>query len=446
MKKSYIRIMLVGAFLLLLLSACSGTADVENLDKLEASGNISIDDLGVSSEVSGKVLSVAVEEGAWVEAGDVLFRLDDEILQAQYDQAAAAVDVAQAAVDAASAQLDTAQLQARIASQGARVADMENRATAWQMPQSAEIDLPTWYFVKEENIASLEAVIGDAETDLQIAQDNLKDVLESVSNDDFLAAEERLGKAQAAFGLAGLVLQQATLAQDNADLKDAAQQDYDSALAELDAAQIEYNRLLTTNGADEVLEARAEVALAQARLDNAQDALIGYQTGDDSLQVQVAEAGVKQAETALAQAQAGLAQANAALKVLEISLGKVEVKAPVSGVVLSMNLLEGELIASGAIVMTIGQLDEVTLTVYIPEDQYGKVSLGQEALVTVDSFPEKTFAGKVTYIADEAEFTPSNVQTTEGRKNTVFAIKVTIANPDWQLKPGMPADVSIDLN
>jgi HlyD family secretion protein len=66
--------------------------------------------------------------------------------------------------------------------------------------------------------------------------------------------------------------------------------------------------------------------------------------------------------------------------------------------------------------------------------------------VTVDSFPGRVFAGKVTHIADQAEFTPRNVQTVEGRKNTVFAIKLTLENPDLALKPGMPADVNFSAS
>ena len=176
MKKLHVQMLLAAVFLLLL-SACSGTAEVSNPDVLDASGNISIEDLGVASEISGKVLSVEVHEGDYVEAGDVLFRLDDEILRAQYDQAAAAVDVAQAAVDAATAQVESVKLQAEIASQAARVADMQNRTASWQAQLPAEITLPGWYFVKEENMSSLEAVIADAEADLQVTKDNLTDVL-----------------------------------------------------------------------------------------------------------------------------------------------------------------------------------------------------------------------------------------------------------------------------
>jgi len=84
----------------------------------------------------------------------------------------------------------------------------------------------------------------------------------------------------------------------------------------------------------------------------------------------------------------------------------------------------------------------VNLTVYIPETDYGKVNLDDEVSITVDSFPAKNFLGTVMTISDQAEFTPSNVQTIEGRRTTVYAIKISVPNPDLQLKPGMPADVT----
>jgi membrane fusion protein YbhG len=84
----------------------------------------------------------------------------------------------------------------------------------------------------------------------------------------------------------------------------------------------------------------------------------------------------------------------------------------------------------------------MTITVYIPEDRYGAINLGETAQVKVDSFPGEAFTAKVSYIADQAEFTPRNVQTSEGRRSTVFAIKLSIGNSGGELKPGMPADVT----
>jgi multidrug resistance efflux pump len=85
----------------------------------------------------------------------------------------------------------------------------------------------------------------------------------------------------------------------------------------------------------------------------------------------------------------------------------------------------------------------VRLTIYVGETDIGRVRQGQQVDVTVDSFPGRTFAGRVTFIAQEAEFTPRNVQTKDERATTVFAVRVELPNPDRALKPGMPADAVI---
>jgi ABC-type sulfate/molybdate transport systems ATPase subunit len=112
--------------------------------------------------------------------------------------------------------------------------------------------------------------------------------------------------------------------------------------------------------------------------------------------------------------------------------------------ILARHLEVGEMVAAGSTVLVIGQLDEVEVTVYIGETAYGQVELGQPARVAVDSFPGTEFAGTVIRIADQAEFTPRNVQTQEGRRSTVYAVDIRVPNPDRKLKPGMPADVSIE--
>jgi HlyD family secretion protein len=156
------------------------------------------------------------------------------------------------------------------------------------------------------------------------------------------------------------------------------------------------------------------------------------------LQVVAAQAAVQQAEAALE-------QAKSAQDTLAIQLGKIDVTASASGVITTLNLEVGEIVSPGGIVMTIGQLIEVKLIVYIPETAYGKIYLGDIVTISVDSFPGENFSGTVTRIADKAEFTPRNVQTEEGRSGTVYAIELTVPNPDLKLKPGMPADVVFDL-
>ena len=99
------------------------------------------------------------------------------------------------------------------------------------------------------------------------------------------------------------------------------------------------------------------------------------------------------------------------------------------------------MLVPGSVGLIIGQLQEVSLTVYIPETEYGKIKLGDSVSIAVDSFPGKDFTGTVSYISDQAEFTPRNVQTVDGRKTTVYAVKITVPNTNLELKPGMPADV-----
>jgi HlyD family secretion protein len=92
----------------------------------------------------------------------------------------------------------------------------------------------------------------------------------------------------------------------------------------------------------------------------------------------------------------------------------------------------------------IAPLDALTLKIYVPENRYGQVSLGQNYPVTVDSFPGMTFGGRVSFISDQAEFTPRNVQTKDSRETTVYAVKLNLAPAGGKLKPGMPADVTIE--
>jgi HlyD family secretion protein len=101
----------------------------------------------------------------------------------------------------------------------------------------------------------------------------------------------------------------------------------------------------------------------------------------------------------------------------------------------------GEFLQPGTTAFVLGELSNLTITVYVPEDRYGQLALGQQATVTVDSFLGIIFTATVIQIADKAEFTPRNVQTMEGRSSTVYAIRLSVDNPDGKLKIGMPADV-----
>jgi len=111
------------------------------------------------------------------------------------------------------------------------------------------------------------------------------------------------------------------------------------------------------------------------------------------------------------------------------------------GIVVDMTAHLGEVVAPGAPLLTVADLSEMHLTVYLPETHIGRIHLGQRVRVAVDSFSGQVFEGQVIHIADRAEFTPRNVATKEERVNLVFAVKVRLPNDDGALKPGMPADV-----
>jgi HlyD family secretion protein len=250
----------------------------------------------------------------------------------------------------------------------------------------------------------------------------------------YLKAEKRLADARAAFLIADAVKSQAEDASNSGGLLDAANDYYEIALTELDDAQIAYNDLLSTDQANDLEYARGKVIAAQQRYYAAYARWLSFQTGAESPAVVAALKSLDQANFSVAQADANLA-------LLDTQVTKLAILAPMDGVILVRNVEPGEFVQSGAVALTMADLTDLTITVYVPEALYGQVSLNQTAEVRVDSFPDLTFTATVVHIADQAEFTPRNVQTVEGRSSTFYAIKLKVADPAGKLKIGMPADV-----
>jgi len=144
-------------------------------------------------------------------------------------------------------------------------------------------------------------------------------------------------------------------------------------------------------------------------------------------------------------AQHRLEQSRAALDASEEKLKDSVLYAPSPGVVIRKNVELGEIVAQGMSILTLGDLEKPWIKVYVKEDKYGLVKLGQKAKITVDSYKDKVYEGVVSYISSEAEFTPKNVQTQEERVKLVFGVKVRVKNEKDELKPSMPADVRILL-
>ena len=435
MKHNSLKVVSLVVVLTFLLSACA-TAET---GKFTASGSFSAIDTSIAPELSGKVTEVSVLEGESVTAGQTLFKIDAEVSQAQYDQAAAAVSAAEAAVQASRGQAASAEAQYQLALQGALIQDMPSRQTAWTNTPPEEYR-EAWYFNKTELIEAAQSQVESAEKALASTCAELENEQKKASSRDFIAAEKRLALAQVTLTVAGATLTQAQTA-GNTNLEDAAIESRDAAQAEFDSALSDYQRMLTTSVADSIIMARSRVAIAQATLDNARNALLALQTGDQSLQVVAAQKAAEAAASTVKQAEAGLEQAKKALNMAQLLLDRTTVTSPVDGVVLTRNVEVGDLVVAGGPVMRVANLDTLDLIVYLPEDQYGRVNIGDKVAITVDSFPGETFKGTIVHISDEAEFTPKNVQTESGRKSTVYAVKIQVQNLDHRLKPGMPADV-----
>jgi multidrug resistance efflux pump len=126
----------------------------------------------------------------------------------------------------------------------------------------------------------------------------------------------------------------------------------------------------------------------------------------------------------------------------QAQLQKLELHAPLDGVVQKRLVHAGEFVGTGTPIFTIADPTDLKLTLFVREVDLGRVSVGQRVDIHADPFPDRTFEGHVTAIADKAEFTPRNVQTQRDRQNLVFAVTVRVPNPDRALKSGLPVDAT----
>ena len=204
-----------------------------------------------------------------------------------------------------------------------------------------------------------------------------------------------------------------------------------SAEADRDRARLEYERQR---------ELRRTEAVAQRELDNAdaQFRVAEARAAESAQRLSLLREGAR-AET-IAQGRARVAQSRAALALAEVQLDNTHLSAPFDGVVLEKHAEPGEFLGMGAPVVTVADTFHVWLRAYLNQTDLGRVQLGQEVGVRTDSFPGKSYRGRLSFISSEAEFTPKTVQTTKERVTLVFRIKIDLDNISGELKPGMAAD------
>jgi len=252
---------------------------------------------------------------------------------------------------------------------------------------------------------------------------------------DHLALDYQLKAAQAAVDAAKA---QYSMMKDGARKEDliSAQETLNTADVNCQAAKADFeriNNLYASGSASEktLQDAHTRLAAAEAQANTAAENLKKLQKIFRPQELDAALALLNQA------------QANRDL--IQQKIADCHITAPLSGAVVNLPFETGETVAAGMIIAKIANSGQVEMMIYVPENQIGKILLGQTAKVSIDSYPKRDFLGKVVYISPEAEFTPKNIQTKEDRVKLVFGVKLVIDNKDLILKSGMPADAEIDF-
>jgi multidrug resistance efflux pump len=390
-------------------------------DPAIVSGFIESDQINITSELSGRIAVLAADEGTSVTAGQQIVQLDPALVNAQIAQA-------QSAVESAKAQL--AQIQ-----DGPRSSDV---SAARAMLAAAQQNYD------QLRAGATASDLAAAQAALTAAQQNYEKVRAGLTADQIAQLKAQVDNAQAA-------VKQAQSSYDRIGGASNPQIGMTPQSAALQQATNNYKAALAAYGDATTHPTAAELAVAQSQVDQARAALAHLTP--DAAQLAVAQSQVEQARAALerltptadaiAIAQAQVKQAENALAVLQVQASKLTITSPANGVIALRTVHVGEIAAPGATLLTVAALDPVKLTIYVPEARLGEIKLGDEIRVQVDSFPARTFKGKVIFIASQAQFTPRNVQTKDQRVNTVFAVKLQIDNADGALKPGMPADAAL---
>ncbi len=357
-----------------------------NTSDIEASGHIEVTEVDMSFRLPGHVARLFVDEGAQVKKGELLAELEQEPIQSRRDQAFAAVQELEARV--ASLSLDISIKQ--------DVQDAEvRRAKAGVSAAGARYQsLKTGS--REEEIAEAAAARDKAKTEWENQQVDFRRI------------------------------------KDLYEQKIVSQSQYDNSRTSAEAARAAYL----------AAEERYKLVKAGPRIEAIEEGKANLKGSDAALSA--AEAGLREIEKMkldLTALNAQLEQAKAALAIAEDDVNKSRLYAPFDAFVTVKDVEEKEFVQPGTPVLTVADLGEVWVKTYVPETQLGRVRLGQPADVLSDTFPDKVYRGKVTFISPEAEFTPKNVQTKEERVKLVYRIKVTLKNPNQELKAGMPVDV-----
>jgi multidrug resistance efflux pump len=438
------------------------------IDEVEANGGYSVsgfieaEEVNVAAEIKGRITRLVVEEGDLVQAGQTLIELDMALLKAQMRQAQAKAATAKAQL----AKIEAGVRPEEIAKAEAGVRKAEAEAEAARILWQDAITL-------RDHPQELDIQIEAARTALQLAELRIEQAIPlkdaALALNDLQAQQVKIIEAGRDFHFKLPPGFNETMLPPNVDLREDIENAHpgDDIRAHAEppegakqqasvnwnlASAAEWEKWVNLNSAqtayvdaettlNDLLTLRNDPQAAQVKVAQAEAA---YQTAVAQVEVaqaqlEILKAGARQEQIAVAEA--AVKQAEADLTMLQVQRDQHTLVAPLTGWVVEQLAHQGEMSTPGLTLLTLADLHQMTLTVYVPEPKIGLVSVGQKVQVFVDTFPGEAFTGEITFINDEAEFTPKNVQSKEERVNTVFAVKIKLEDQGQRLKPGMPADV-----
>jgi HlyD family secretion protein len=353
--------------------------------ELYYSGTVEATQSHLAFQTGGRVLRVAVQEGEAVAKDQLLAELDPAEFSSRLDQAKANLEKS-----------------------------LKNQEQAEALLRVYEKTLPAEAARAEAGLNALKSQLdelkaGSRPQEIERANQAMK-AASSVMED----AKKNVARYEALFDR-GVVSEKEW---------DAVRLRYDTALREYERSRETWDLAREGSRAETIRTAEAKVAEGKALLNQARSNLV---------RIEAAKKDMEAARSLVALARAALDQA-------EIQHDYTRLKAPQPGIITSRSVEPGEVVTPGREVMTLSDLATIDLKIFVDETEIGKVKPGQKAEIRIDTFPDRIFAGTVTFISPEGEFTPKIIQTRKERVKLVYAVKVSIPNPGLELKSGMPAD------
>lgn len=291
-----------------------------------------------------------------------------------------------------------------------------------------------------------------AEGQLAQAQANLDKLERGSRPEEIEAARARAVSATAALQESRAGARREQIAQAEARLA--------AADAALDKAKLDADRMvkLFAKGAASKMEhdnADAALRSASAERDGRAQALKELQSGIRSEEIQQAEGRAREAQASAKLVEAGprVEEIRAARGMVDAAKGKLDsmlvmideliVKATADSRIETLTVRPGDLVAPNATVAVLFEDDQLFVRIYVPETQIGHIGVGQEVPISVDSFPDKTFRGKVEHINSVGEYSPRNLQTADERADQVFATRIALLEGATSLRAGMAAFIEV---